>query len=146
MNHRINHLAVCLLVIVDQAIGAFWYSTMMFVNPWLKYHEKTMADGDASDPSPFIVAIVAAIVTNYSLAWLFSRMSIASALAGLKLALICWFAFLFVEYATITSFSAFGRNPWNLVFIDMGRAFCVFALAGLLLGAWRRRPANALAS
>src|SRR4051812_13839082 len=99
MSRRINHIAVWLLVIVDQAIGALWYSMAFVANPWITYHGKRMEDADASDFTPFIVAIIAAIVTNYTLAWLFSRLSVATAVAGLKLALICWFAFLFVDYA-----------------------------------------------
>jgi len=31
------------------------------------------------------------------------------------------FAFVFVEYATISVFSAFETNPWPLICIDMGR-------------------------
>jgi hypothetical protein len=59
----------------------------------------------------------------------------------LKIALGCWFAFLFAEYATISEFSAFETNPWPLVFIDMGRAFVAFAISGLVLGGWRKRTA-----
>jgi hypothetical protein len=64
-----------------------------------------------------------------------------NAMAGLRIALLCWFAFLFVEYATISVFSAFETNPWPLVFIDMGRPFVAFAISGLVLGAWRKQMA-----
>ncbi len=64
---------------------------------------------------------------------------VAHALTGLKIALICWFAFLFVEYATIAVFSAFETNPWPLILINMGRPFLAFAISGIVLGAWRRR-------
>jgi hypothetical protein len=75
------------------------------------------------------------------LAWLINRLNAASAMAGLKIALLCWFAFLFVEYSTIAVFSAFETNPWPLIFIDMGRPFVAFAISGLVLGAWRKRTA-----
>jgi uncharacterized protein DUF1761 len=90
------------------------------------------------DPTPFVISIIAAIVLNYTLAWLFRSLNVASALTGLKIALICWFAFLFADYATIEAFSAFGRNFCQIIFIDMGRTFLTFAIAGLLLGAWRK--------
>src|SRR6266700_1869472 len=112
MNRKINHLAVWILVIFDQVLGATWYSASLFGEPWLRYSGKTMADMNASHGmEPYIVAIVAAIVLNYAL------------------------AFLFVDYATIAAFS---MKPWQLVFIDMGRAFVAFGVAGLLLGAWRK--------
>ena len=64
-----------------------------------------------------------------------------SALCGLKIALACWFAFLLMEYATISVFSAFETNPWPLICIDMGQPLLGFAVSGLVLGAWRKRTA-----
>jgi hypothetical protein len=82
---------------------------------------------------------VTAIVVNYTLAWLISRLNASTAVAGLKIALLCWFGFLFVEHATIAVFSAFETNPWPLILIDMGRPFVAFSISGLVLGAWRQR-------
>src|SRR5437867_19225 len=87
----------------------------------------------------YVFAIITAIVVNYTLAWLFARMNVTNAIAGLKIALVCWFGFLFVEHATIALFSAFETNPWPLILIDMGRPFVGFSISGLVLGAWRKR-------
>jgi hypothetical protein len=89
--------------------------------------------------APYLIAIVAAIFANYGLAWLIYKLHAHTALAGLKIALICFFGFLFVQYAAISAFAAFETNPWPLVFIDMGRPFVAFAISGLVLGAWRKR-------
>ena len=140
MSSRINHLAVWILVVVHQLIGAGWYA--IFSNLWLNLHAKTMTDiENPNDPLPYIVAIIASVFVNYALAWLVSRLNITDAMAGLKLALICWFCFLFVEHATVSAFSAFGTNPWPLVFLDMGRAMLAFAVSGLVLGKWQRKGA-----
>ena len=88
---------------------------------------------------PYLIAIVAAIVVNYALAWLFAALRVAHALTGLKIALACWFGFLFVQYASISVFSAFETNPWPLILINMGPPFLAFAISGIVLGAWRRR-------
>jgi hypothetical protein len=88
---------------------------------------------------PYLIALVAAIFTNYALAWLIYKFHAPSAMAGLTIALICWFGFLFVQYAAISAFAAFETNPWPLVLIDMGRPFVAFAISGLVLGAWRKR-------
>ena len=137
MNNRINHLAVWILVVVHQLIGWGWYA--IFGEMWLKYHAKTMTDIERTHSvGAYLIAFVASIFVNYALAWLISRLNATNAVAGLKIALICWFAFLFVEYSTISVFSAFETNPWPLVFIDMGRPFVAFSISGLLLGAWRK--------
>jgi hypothetical protein len=140
MNNKINHLAVWILVVAHQLIGFGWYT--IFGELWLSYHARTMTDIERTrDFTPHLVAIAASIAVNYALAWLISRLKATSAVAGLRIAIVCWFAFLFVEYSTISAFSAFETNPWPLVFINMGRSFLAFALSGLVLGAWQKRVA-----
>jgi hypothetical protein len=141
VNNKINHVAVWILVVVHQLIGIGWYA--VFGELWLRYHAKTMTDIEQPhDLVPHLVAIAASIAVNYGLAFLINRLGASNASAGLKIALGCWFAFLFVEFATISAFSAFETNPWPLVFINMGRAFLAFAVSGLVLGAWiKRAPA-----
>jgi hypothetical protein len=95
------------------------------------------------DIAPYLVAITASIFVNYGLAWLISRMNVASAIEGLKIALVCWVCFLFVEYNTISVFSAFGTNPWPLIFLNMGRPLLAFAMSGLVLGGWQKRATAA---
>jgi len=137
MNTRINHLAVWILVIVHQLIGWGWYT--IFGDLWLNQHAKTMTDIERThNVGAYVLAIVASIFVNYALAWLIARLNAPSALAGLKIALICWFGFLFVEHATIAVFSAFETNPWPLICIDMGRPLVAFAISGLVLGYWRK--------
>ena len=138
MNNKINHLAVWILVVVYFLIGWGWYAILG--EKWLNLHARTMTDIERThDFVPYLVAIAASISVNYALAWLTSRLKATSAIAGLRIAIVCWFAFLFVEYSTISAFSAFETNPWPLVFINMGRPFLAFAISGIVLGAWRRR-------
>ena len=140
MNNKINHLAVWILVVVHQLVGFGWYA--IFGELWLRYHAKTMTDIEQPhDFVPYLVAIAASIAVNYALAWLINRLNAIGAVAGLKIAIVCWFAFLFVEFATISAFSAFETNPWPLVFINMGRAFLAWSVSGLVLGAWQKRAA-----
>ena len=142
MKTRINHAAVWVLVVVHQLIVIGWYK-VFFGNLWLNLHAKTMTDIDTpNDPMPYVVAIVASIVVNYALARLLVCLGKETAVGGLKIALLCWFSFLFVEHATISAFSAFGTNPWPLVFLDTGRALLAFAVSGLVLGGWQRKSAS----
>ena len=140
MNTKINHLAVWILVVVHQLVGFGWYK--IFGEQWLNLNAKTMTDIEQTHSVvPYLIAIVASILVNYALAWFISRLNVTSAVAGLTTALTCWFTFLFVEYSSISAFSAFETNPWPLVFINMGRPFIAFALSGLVLGAWRKGAA-----
>lgn len=138
MNNKINHLAVCILVVIHQLVGFGWYA--VFGETWLRHHAKTMTDIERThEIAPYVISILASIVVNYALAWLISRLNATNAVAGLKIAVVCWFAFLFVEYATISAFSAFETNPWPLVSINMGRPLLAWVISGLVLGAWQKR-------
>ncbi len=138
VNTKINHVAVWVLVLVHQLIGWGWYT--IFGEKWLNLHARTMTDIERThNVGAYVFAIVAAIIVNYALAWLIVRLNATNAIAGLKIALLCWFAFLFVEHSTIALFSAFETNPWPLILIDMGRPFVAFSISGLVLGAWRKQ-------
>jgi hypothetical protein len=138
VNTKINHLAVWVLVVVYFLVGWGWY--VIFGEKWLNLHARTMTDIERThNVSAYLLAFVASIIVNYALAWLINRLNAASAIGGLRIALLCWFAFLFVEYSTIAVFSAFETNPWPLILIDMGRPFVAFSISGLALGAWRKR-------
>jgi len=137
MDNKINHLAVWILVVVYFLIGWGWYA--IFGEMWLNYHAKTMTDIEHTHSAgAYLYATVTAIIVNYTLAWFIARLNAANAVAGLKIALICWFAFLFMEYATISVFSAFETNPWPLIMIDMGRPLLGFAISGYVLARWRK--------
>ena len=138
MNHKVHHLAVLVLVVIHFFIGLGWYA--LLGEAWLNYNARTMTDIEQPHSFvPYVIAVVSAILVNYALAWLFAKLHVAHALTGLKIALICWLAFLFAQYATISVFSAFETNPWPLILINMGRAFLAFAISGIVLGAWRRQ-------
>ena len=140
MANKINHLAVWALVVIHQLIGWGWYTVLG--EKWLNLHARTMTDIERThNVGAYVLAIVTSVIVNYTLAWLISRLNATSAVAGLKIALLCWFAFLFVEYCTIAVFSAFETNPLPLILIDMGRPFVAFAISGLVLGGWRKRTA-----
>ena len=130
-------MAVWVLVIVHQLVGWGWYT--VFGDKWLNLHARTATDIEQThNVGAYVLAVFTAIIVNYGLAWLIARLNVATAKGGLKIAVICWFAFLFVEYATIAVFSAFETNPWPLVAIDMGRPLIAWSISGLVLGAWRR--------
>ena len=137
VNTKINHLAVWILIVVYFLIGWGWYT--IFGEKWLNLHARTMTDIEHThNVGAYLLSFVASIVVNYTLAVLIARTNPESVWCGLKVALACWFAFVFMEYATISVFSAFETNPWPLICIDMGRPFLGMAISGLVLGAWRK--------
>ena len=97
MNARINHVAVWILVVVYFLIGWGWYA--IWGDTWLNLHAKTATDIERThNVGAYVLAFVASIVVNYALAWLIMKLNAQRAVCGLGVALICWFAFVFMEY------------------------------------------------
>ena len=135
MNMRINHRAVWILIVVYFLIGWVWYA--VFGEIWLNQHAKTATDIEhAHNIGAYVLAFVGAIVINYVLAVLIARTNPEGAWCGIKVALALWIV-LFLEYATISVFSAFETNPWPLICIDMGRPLLGLLISGFVLGRWR---------
>ena len=133
MNMRLNHKIVWILIIVYFLIGWGWYA--IWGDTWLNLHAKTATDIERThNVGAYVFAFVASIVVNYTLAILISRLNSRTGVDGLKISLVCWFAFVFMEYATISVFSAFETNPWPLICIDMGRPLTGMLISGFVLG------------
>src|SRR5258708_39851057 len=106
MNTRINHLAVWILIVVYFLIGWGWYA--VWGDTWLNLHAKTATDIERThNVGAYVLAFVAAVVINYALAVLISKLDPETPFCGLKLGLMCWVAFVFLEYPTISVFPAF---------------------------------------
>jgi len=133
MNMRINHKIVWILIVVYFLIGWGWYA--IFGDIWLNQHAKQATDIERThNVGAYVLAFFASVIVNYALAMFITRHNMRTGLGGLKIALTCWFAFVFMEYATISVFSAFETNPWPLICIDMGRPLIGMLISGFVLG------------
>ena len=132
MNVRINHKVVWILIVIYFLIGWGWYA--VFGETWLNQHAKTATDIERThNVGAYVLAFVASIIINYVLAVLIARTNPESFWCGVKVALALWVV-LFLEYATISVFSAFETNPWPLICIDMGRPLLGLLISGFVLG------------
>jgi|SRR5438045_2710602 len=137
MTNKINHLAVWVLVIVHQVVGWGWYTNLRreMAQPSRPHNDRYRAHpqrrrlrfGDCYGDYCQLYAGVA----DRSRECHERNCRFESRAPP-------WFAFLFVEHATIAVFSSFETNQWPLILIDMGRPLVNFAISGLVLGAWRR--------
>ena len=131
---KINHLAVVIIVVIGQLIPMGWYG--LLAKPWMAYNELTMEYIQANQSTtPYIVSIIQSFITAYALAWIFTKMRIESAISGLIAAVVMGFAFNLLPSMTQNLFSF---RPYELTWIDGGVNLIIFAIAGVILGAWRK--------
>jgi len=131
---KFNHAAIWTCIVISQLIPLGWYS--IFQERWMTLNDLTEEYIEANQSSwLFVASVLGGVVSMYVLAWLYRQLPIESARAGLITGLIIGLAFNMISLFTINMFSF---RPIELAVIDGGANVLVFAVAGLILGAWRK--------
>jgi hypothetical protein len=135
---KINYWAVIVVVVLSQLVPMIWYG--VFAEQWMELNGLTMEmiteDGSSA---PYIMAIIASFTFAMVLAWLFKRMNVESAKDGLITAVIMGIPFSLFNLMTVYMFSF---RPYGLAWIDGGENLIIWALSGIVLGAWRKYEKN----
>jgi len=133
---ELNYLAVVAGIIINMALGALWYSPILFANPWMAATGITKEYIDEHKDQAmkgYAVSIVATIVLVMGLA-IMVQVSDAKDLAeGLAVGAIAGVGFIATTQAANY---AFENRPLKLYLINIGYSVVGFAIIGALLGAW----------
>jgi len=134
---EIRHAAVWLAAVLFFAVGAVWYT--LLAEPWMagigKTRDQLMAQGGGPGVS-YAVGFAAIVVLCYTLAWLVGRMGAASMAGGMRTGAALGIG---LCSATIALNYAFELRPVSLWLINAGFVTLGLALAGAIVGGWRRR-------
>jgi hypothetical protein len=132
---NINWLAVLVAAVAYFALGALWYSKVLFVNSWVKLTGVNMNDPAAKTGvaqimiSSFVLMCIACV----ALAILIAKIGIAGWMTGLKVGLIAGICFA----ATSVSISyLYEKRPLGLHLINGGYNIVGCAIAGIIIAAW----------
>jgi hypothetical protein len=132
-----RHLATWIAAIVFFVLGAIWYTVLS--SRWLAAIGKTMeqlgADQGGS-PLPYVIGFVAILVMCYSLSWLIERLQATTFAAGMRLGAAVAAGFVAANLALNYGFES---RPVTLWLINGVYAIVGLALAGAIIGGWKRR-------
>jgi hypothetical protein len=130
----INHLAVFVCALLSLAVGALWYSPVLFCKAWQK--ETGLSDEQVAGANPlrtYSITLLLAWIISYNLAFLLGDSKtnwqwgvVAGLLAG-----VGWADTMFVIIAL------FEQRSFRYIVINCGYITVYFALIGLVLGIWR---------
>jgi hypothetical protein len=136
---KINHLAVWASVVMLFVLGFLWYGPI-FGEKWMALVGLDLAKVEANPPGAgvWVTNIISSVVSMYTLAWLFTKLNVQSAMDGAKYALIISVAF--VLLSTMTS-NMFGQYPYELAWITAGFSVSGNTVGGIIMGAWRKYAA-----
>ena len=133
---QINHLAVIVSVVVLSALGFVWYGPLLG-ETWMGLVGLDQATIEANPPGAgiWIANFISTIIPVYVLAYLFTQLNVESAVRGALLGLVIAFAFI---HLSLLTGNLFAQRPYELTWVDGGYNMLCLAVAGGILGAWRK--------
>jgi len=138
----VNYVAVLAAAVVMFILGGLWYSPVLFVKKWVglqgKTEEQMRAEAaSANMPLMYVSAFVSSLITAIVMAHILAHMAFimpTGAVHGAFFGFMAWLGFAApTSYAT----ALFSGKPKQLWLIDSMYNLVSFALAGLILAAWR---------
>ncbi len=133
-NMMINHWAVLLAALSDFAVGALWYSPLLFYRRWMQangFSEEILQKGNTT--VIFGLTFIFSLVISYNLAFFLGDASTTIAW-GLTAGILAGFGWAAMGFAIIALFE---RRSLSYILINCGYLVIAFALKGFILGAWR---------
>lgn len=133
----INLVAVLVASLVGMAIGALWYSPLLFGNLWMNLSGMSKADMDKAKQngmtSRYVIAFVALLVTNYILA-LFVQYAGATTFAdGVSIGALVWLGFFAMSMLSTVLWE---NKSFLLYALQTMHYLIVLTLAAGILAVW----------
>jgi len=127
----INWLAVIVGVVVSNALGFLWYGPL-FGNAWMRMIGKRREEIQ-SEPSMYIITMVASAITMVVLAVIVRAMGSANLLEGALAGAVTWLGIGATATFVYTTFEGPPTNVWALngayqlvVYVVMGALFAIW--------------------
>ncbi len=129
---HINSVAVIVAAIINFAIGALWYSPVLFAKPWMKAVGKKMDEMGKPGPE-MLLPLVGALLEAYVLAHFVSYTVALNAMDGARVGL--WIAIGFI-LPVIGAIAVFEKKGLNWFLITLGYHALALMAMGALLASW----------
>lgn len=130
----INHWAVLVCAIANLALGALWYSPLLFYKAWMK--ENKFTDEDIKKVKPvktYSITLVLSVIISYNLAFFLGDDKTEMAW-GTTAGFLAGFGFSALIFSVVALFE---QRSWKYILINGGYITMYFTLIGFILGTWR---------
>lgn len=130
----INHWAVLVCAIANLALGALWYSPLLFYKAWMK--ENKFTDDDIKKVNPaktYSITLLISVIISYNLAFFLGDDKTDMAW-GTTAGFLAGFGFSALIFSVVALFE---QRSWKYILINGGYITIYFTLIGFILGTWR---------
>jgi hypothetical protein len=131
----INWLAALVAGAIYFALGALWYSPLLFAKPFMKYRGMSREDIQRSgQPTDYLMALVSDLVAALGMAVFIKLANAATVVDGLALGIVVALVFACTSSLKYTIFSGPHKALW---LIYSGYQLVGFAIMGVILALWK---------
>ena len=140
---RINYPAVVVSALAYWALGALWYSPLLFARPFVALMrwtpEQLAAAETQGEGAQIVVALVTSLLLTYVLAHFVKFTGAETVTSGALTGFWLWLGFIATSNLETVLFES---RPVGLYLINNGYHLVGLLGAGALLATWRRRDAR----
>ncbi len=134
MEPYINHPAVIVCAVANLALGALWYSPIMFYRPWKEANNLTDEQLKRLNPAKvYGLTFLFSVLICYNMAFFLGDPE-TDATWGATAGFLAGFGFSALIFAII---GLFEMRSWRYILINGGFITVYFTLVGFILGLWR---------
>lgn len=135
---QINYIAVLVAAILYFAIGALWYSPVLFSKPWMESIGMTQEDMQGTSPLIYVAPLAFYLLAALVMAFLIKALGITGILGGLLLGLLGSLGFMLPSVGSSSVFQAHRfAQPMKLFQITIGYHLVGFLVMGAILALWQ---------
>ena len=136
MNVPINYLAVVVAALASVAIGAAWYSPMLFGKPWMRMMGWTGGmpeEQKKAAAKSYALMFVGTLVMTYVLAHFIYIASVVTVTDALVLGFWIWLGFVATVMLGVVLWEG---KPWKLYLLNVGYQLVSLLVAAVILALW----------
>lgn len=131
---HINHWAVIVCAVANLALGAIWYSPVLFYKAWKNENGFTDEQLKAINPAKvYGITVLLSLLISYNMAFFLGDDKTGMAW-GTTAGFLTGFGFSVLIFTIVALFE---MRSWKYIFINAGYITLYFTIIGFILGAWR---------
>lgn len=120
--------------VANLALGALWYSPLLFYEAWMKENKFTEEDIKRVNPAKtYSITLIFSIIISYNLAFFLGDNKTDMAW-GTTAGFLAGFGFSALIFSVVALFE---QRSWKYILINGGYITIYFTLIGFILGTWR---------
>ncbi len=129
---ELNIIAIAIAAIAGMALGALWYSPVLFGNAWMAAIGKSQED--LGSPTPAMIGSMGCcLLAAIAMAIVIEGLQVDSLISGVVVGAVCGVGFVATAMLSDSLFCGWGRK---LYYIQAGYRVTYMIVMGAIIGAW----------